>query len=111
MKNIKMNPYMPVKGMVSEILNLKPDVKLFKVRIDGIKDYLPGQFFMVSLWGAGEVPISVTSLPSDVLEFCIKKAGRVTGEIHNLEVGQYIYIRGPYGNGFPTNLGSKGVYL
>lgn len=111
MKKVEMNPYTPIKGRISEILNLTPDMKLFKVKPDVAKDYLPGQFFMVSVWGAGEIPISVSSLPADVLEFCIKKVGRVSGEIHNLEVGQYIYLRGPYGNSFPTDIASNGILM
>ena len=34
-------------------------------------------------------------------ELCIRKAGRVTEKIHEMEPGDTLGIRGPYGNGFP----------
>lgn len=109
LKNNNGNIYIPLNGKIEEITQLTPDVRLFKVKTDVPIDYIPGQFFMVSVWGAGEVPISVASLPEKdgTIEFCIRKTGVVTSAIHSLETGQSIGLRGPYGNGFPLNI-SKG---
>ena len=64
--------------------------------------YLPGQFAELSIAGAGEAPISITSSPTQPHpEFCIKRMGVVTRAIHNLSVGDTIGVRGPYGNTFP----------
>jgi len=64
--------------------------------------YLPGQFVELSVAGAGEAPISITSSPTQPHpEFCIKRMGVVTRAIHNLSVGDTIGVRGPYGNTFP----------
>lgn len=105
------NIYLPVKAEVVEKRHLSADVSLFTVRPDVPFDYRPGQFFMVSLWGAGEVPISVASLRKegakrsqqggDLIEFCIRKAGKVTSLIHDVEKGGFLWIRGPYGRSFP----------
>ena len=62
---------------------------------------IPGQFVMVSLPNAGEVPISISGFDRDSIEVTIRNAGVVTSKIFNLKVGDYLYIRGPYGNGFP----------
>ncbi len=75
------------------------EIKLLSGRSLG---HQPGQFVQVSLFGAGEAPISVTSAPSkkDTFELCIREAGMLTKIFHNLKVGSTIGIRGPFGKGF-----------
>lgn len=63
----------------------------------------PGQFVMVSLPGAGEAPISISGLRPGHIELTIRNVGKVTSEIFNRQAGDYLYIRGPYGNGFPLD--------
>ena len=65
--------------------------------------YKPGQFVEVSVMGVGEAPISIcaTRKRPEILELCVRKVGRVTNAIHNRKVGDLLWIRGPYGNGFP----------
>ncbi|BCB97437.1 oxidoreductase [Dissulfurispira thermophila] len=100
------NIYLPLNGKIEEIKELTNDVRLLKIRTESAIDYKPGQFFMISVWGAGEVPISATSLykGNTTIELCIRKTGIVTTAIHSLEVGQSIGIRGPFGNGFPLDI-------
>lgn len=59
-----------------------------------------GQFFEVSVPGVGEAPISVSEHRDGVLYMCIRRVGKVTDVIFNKKVGEYLYVRGPYGNGF-----------
>jgi len=110
---IKENIYIPVNGRIEGVIHLTYDVRLFRVRPDIPLNYRPGQFFMVSVWGAGEVPISVASLfggvvngsgGNGILELCIRKTGLVTSAIHSLQKGQSVGLRGPYGNGFPLDI-------
>ncbi|OYT49747.1 cytochrome-c3 hydrogenase subunit gamma [Candidatus Bathyarchaeota archaeon ex4484_231] len=65
--------------------------------------YKPGQFVEVSVMGVGEAPISICAARKnpDILELCVRRVGRVTNAIHRLKVGDLLWIRGPYGNGFP----------
>ncbi len=100
------NIYLPASGIIEEIIPQGRDVSLFRVRVQKPLDYAPGQFFMVSVWGAGEVPISVASLSdgNDMVELCIRRAGLVTGVIHSLKTGDTVWLRGPYGNGFPLDI-------
>lgn len=103
------NIYLPFKAKIKHALDTRSDVKLFKI-IPGQKvDYLPGQFFMVSKWGAGEVPISVTSTKGlqNHIELAIKKVGTVTTALHKLKKGDTLWLRGPYGNGFSTAIAEK----
>ena len=63
----------------------------------------PGQFNMIYLYGIGEAAISIASDPADnlYLKHTIRAVGRVTKALQNLQVGDEIGIRGPYGHGWP----------
>lgn len=105
-KKTEGNIYTPLRGTIEDIIRKTPDVNLYRVRVPGNIDYSPGQFFMVSVWGAGEVPISVAShrKHSPFLDLCIRRSGSVTSTIHTLRAGDELWIRGPYGNGFPLDI-------
>lgn len=64
----------------------------------------PCQFLMVSIFGAEEAPISITSPPADsgTFQLCVRRAGRLTAVLHRMQVGDTLWFRGPYGNGYPT---------
>ncbi len=59
-----------------------------------------GQFVMVSLPGVGEAPISISQANKGFLYLTIRNVGRVTSKIFELAIGDLLFIRGPYGNGF-----------
>lgn len=104
---------MPLVGIVTDIRQDTPDVKTFRVNaLDGGKvfEHIPGQCAMLSIPGAGEGMFSITSSPTnrEFMEFSIKKCGHLTNWLHQMEVGQEIGIRGPYGNGFPVDTEFKG---
>lgn len=61
-----------------------------------------GQFFEVSVPGVGEAPISISEHKNGILYMTIRRVGKVTDVIFNKSVGQNLFIRGPYGNGFET---------
>ena len=67
------------------------------------RPFYPGQFNMVYLYGVGEVAISIASDPADqaYLKHTIRAVGRVTKALQNLQEGDEIGIRGPYGQGWP----------
>jgi len=64
-----------------------------------------GQCAMLSVFGKGEAMISISSSPlqKEYLQFSILKTGRVTTALHDMDPGNIIGIRGPYGNGFPID--------
>lgn len=65
--------------------------------------FLPGQFNMLYLPGAGEVPISISSDPDDhhLLSHTIRRVGRVTSALAELKVGDTLGLRGPFGKPWP----------
>jgi NAD(P)H-flavin reductase len=66
--------------------------------------FVPGQFMMLYLFGAGEVPISISGDPADPwrLEHTIRAVGRVTRPMRALGRGAVLGVRGPFGNGWPV---------
>lgn len=101
---MKTNPLVPVKGKVVNVRDETSDIKTFEIEPPGeFPAHIPGQCAMISVFGTGEALFSISSPPEeDNLELSIKKVGRVTGELHSMEIGQELGIRGPYGNGFPV---------
>ena len=95
--------YEPVMAKILDVVEMTADVKLFRIEKPKNFSYSPGQFLMASVWGAGEVPISITSTEGiqREVELCIRKVGLVTSALHGLSPGDLIGIRGPLGNGFP----------
>ena len=106
----------PKVGVVTDVRQDTPDVKTFRVVTpDGKKafEHMPGQCAMLSIPGVGEAMFSITSSPTNTefMEFSIKKCGCLTDWLHQMEVGQMITIRGPYGNPFPVDTELKGKNL
>ncbi len=106
----------PMIGVVTDIRQETPDVKTFRVNApEGGKlfEHKPGQCAMVSVPGVGEAMFSITSSPTnkEYQEFSIKKCGVLTDYLHDLQVGDEITVRGPYGNNFPVDTELKGKDL
>ena len=103
------NPYFPRMARIVRIVEMVEDNHLFTMRFIDDADtrafrHRPGQFVMMSIPGAGEMPISISSSPTrpGVLEFCVRRVGRVTDALYRLRTNDLVGIRGPYGNGFPV---------
>ena len=84
-------------------------IRTFRVQIDDSdarKKFIhrPGQFAIISAFGAGESVFAISSLPNPdgIIEVSVMRVGNVTGRLHELEIGDKVGIRGPYGNHFPV---------
>jgi dihydroorotate dehydrogenase electron transfer subunit len=66
--------------------------------LDRHLDARPGQFVMVWLPGVEERPFSL--IAGDPVSFTVARVGPFTTALHQLQVGDRIWVRGPYGNGF-----------
>lgn len=99
------NPYIPMMAEVQSVEPLTARESLFKVLLPEPLNHRPGQFVMVSIPGVGECAISISSGPESGcdLEMVIRKAGNVTGVLHQLKGNEQIGIRGPFGSGFQLN--------
>src|SRR5450631_906731 len=78
---------------------------------DGVSlQFAPGQFTMLSAFGVGEVPISVSS-PANVdgpLEHTVRDVGAVTHALSRTPLDEMVGIRGPYGTGWDVGQGEGG---
>lgn len=102
------NPYFPKMARIVRRVRSVQDNHVFLVRFDDPElgesfDYKPGQFMELSVIGTGEAPISLSSTPTrkGMLEFCVRRMGRVTNALYRLKDNDVIGLRGPFGNGFP----------
>ncbi|MBR5437537.1 MAG: FAD/NAD(P)-binding protein [Clostridia bacterium] len=115
-QNYNLDTLVPLVGVVTDIRQETPDVKTFRVNApEGGKlfEHMPGQCAMLSVPGVGEAMFSITSSPTnkEYQEFSIKKCGVLTDYLHDLQVGDEITVRGPYGNAFPVEADLRGKDL
>ena len=117
---MKDNPYEPWLATVEEIrdeVGGQRPIKTFKLKFQDKKTqdnftYIPGQCAMVSLLGMGECFFAISSSPTKkgFIEVSVMKLGKVTSALHELEPGDIVGVRGPYGNNFDVD-GWKGKNL
>lgn len=104
------NIYLPYLVTVEEIKQETPDTRSMRLVFKDEKlretfDFKAGQFAEYSVFGAGECTFCIASPPTrkGYVECCFRVVGKVTGELWNMEVGDTIGFRGPYGNWFPLD--------
>jgi NAD(P)H-flavin reductase len=69
-------------------------------------DLEPGQFAMLTAYGVGEVPISLSGRGADgSLIHTIRDVGAVTAELCRTPRGETIGVRGPFGTTWPLEAG------
>ena len=92
----------PIPAVLEKIEPMVADNYLFSF-LPGLPMALsPGQFFEISIPGVGSFPVSSCDLVDNGrIHSCIRRAGRVTEALYQLEAGDVIGLRGPFGNGFP----------
>jgi NAD(P)H-flavin reductase len=73
----------------------------FTLTLDLPLQHEPGQFVQLSLFGVGEAPISIASWGGDELVLHVREVGNVTRALSQLRRGDTVFVRGPYGNGYP----------
>ncbi|OHD14272.1 MAG: oxidoreductase [Spirochaetes bacterium GWB1_27_13] len=106
--HINNSGYEIVPAKIVSTRKMTEQEKIFELKlVHGLSlDHEPGQFVEVSILGVGEAPISVCSSPTkrDSFEICVRavKDGRFSNAMHNLDIGDEVGIRGPFGVGFPA---------
>lgn len=93
------NVYLPKPVKVLE--NRRETPENFRLILDTTLENAPGQFVQVSLLGVGEAPISIASWGRDHLTLHIREVGTVTRGLGRCQPGDTVFLRGPYGNGYP----------
>lgn len=106
-----LNPYEPKEAIIKNIKDEIPnEVRLFTLRFKNDHEqetfqFDAGQIIEASVPGYGEGPFAICSSPleKDFFQVCIQKKGKVTQRLFTLKEGDTVWVRGPYGNGFPKN--------
>ncbi len=93
------NSYIPSPIEIERIEQEAPDTKTFF--FDGRVDSEAGQFLELSILGYGEAPISINSHRDEKLRLTIRAAGNLTRAMHGKKEGDRVWIRGPFGRGWP----------
>jgi NAD(P)H-flavin reductase len=101
------SPMHPHAFRVLEIAEEIPGCMTLRVEPDGDGSgaaFAPGQFFMIYVFGHGEVPISVSGDPakSGELTFTVMAVGSVTKALCAVKPGGVIGLRGPFGSAWPV---------
>lgn len=92
------NEYIPFLSEIKKVTKHTDLEYTFCMAYDGLVK--PGQFFEVSIPKFGEAPISVSGIGAGTVDLTIRRVGKVTDEIFERYVGERLFLRGPYGNGF-----------
>ena len=102
------NPYVPEMAVIMKIERQTFDVNTYTLTfMDKAKQrdyaFAGGQFNMLTIFGFGEAPISVSSDPQDRsdIQHTVRKVGGVTEALFNLKERDVLGMRGPYGRGWP----------
>ena len=97
-----MKIYTPKKTKIKSIRRDSHDTVILTLNYS--LKHEPGQFVQVSLPGIGEAPISISSYGKKYLELSIREVGNVTRTLGKLKKGNFVWVRGPYGNGYPMKM-------
>ena len=104
--------YRPESATVVRVEDMTDLERLIEIKLDSGAElgHMPGQFVECSIMGIGEAPISISSSPTQTgsFELVVRRVGNVTSAMHRLNVGDKLWIRGPYGTTFPVADALKG---
>lgn len=110
-----LGPMTPVMYEVTERIEELTDTVTITLQPKGraIVAPLPGQFTMLWVFGVGEAPISLARLgPDGSLIHTIRAVGAVTRGLCQLEPGDEVGVRGPFGSSWPiTNAQGEDVLI
>ncbi len=103
---IAADPMVPKIARVRRRVREGPQVWTLEVEVEeplSSAPFLPGQFNMLTVFGIGEVPISLSGDPANPgrLIHTIRAVGPVSAALTRLSPDDFLGIRGPFGAGWP----------
>lgn len=94
------NPMVPTACKILSVIQ-ETDIE-WTFRVESNFQANHGQFMQLSIPKIGEAPISISEIGKDYMDFTLRAVGKVTNEIFEKQVGDFLFLRGPYGNGWPV---------
>ena len=105
-----MNIYQPQLTLVTALIEETPDTRTLRLELkdEALRDsfdFRAGQFGEYSVFGAGESTFCIASPPTreGYIECSFKAVGKVTSALREVNIGDTVGFRGPYGNWFPVD--------
>jgi NAD(P)H-flavin reductase len=102
----QLHPMVPVLATVRRRRRECPETWTLEIEpvTTGAKDFAPGQFNMLYVFGVGEVPISLSGDPAKAghLVHTVRAVGAVSRALTRLGPDDAVGLRGPYGTGWPV---------
>lgn len=102
------NIYVPYLMRVEDVIEETPDTRTFSLvfQDEALREafeFRVGQFALYSAFGAGESTFCIANPATrkGYVETTFRRVGRVTSALADLNVGDIVGFRGPYGNWFP----------
>ncbi len=97
--------------VIERIIEETPTVKTFIFKDNISSKARPGQFLMVWIPRAEELPMSVMVSEKGYAAVTLRKLGFGSTALYNKGIGEILGIRGPYGNQFKIDTDTKKVLL
>ncbi len=104
------NLYTPHLMKIADHTNEGPGIRTFRLTFQDNEtasnfSFKSGQFGEYSVFGQGECTFCIASSPTrkDYIECSFQVTGKVTNALSDMEIGDTIGFRGPYGNYFPLD--------
>jgi len=84
---------------VEQVIKHSPEIKSIVVRNERIaKAYRPGMFVVLWVLNYDFLPMSISNVKGNLIEITVQKIGDGTAKLFELNEGDSIGIRGPFGN-------------
>jgi NAD(P)H-flavin reductase len=99
------NPYRPIRTEVLDVQVETPTIKTLRLRPEERIPFRAGQFIELTVPGHGEAPFTPSSGSSQAEEIAVSvmRVGKVTEQIHALQPGDAVGLRGPFGSAYPLD--------
>ncbi len=97
------NPYLPIEAKITDVIEETPTIKTFVFELAEKFSFATGQFVELSVPGVGEGPFTPSSSPfqTEKMDVTIMNVGMVTNRLHQMQGGEIVGVRGPFGKGYP----------
>jgi dihydroorotate dehydrogenase electron transfer subunit len=90
---------------IADVKTETDTVKTYTVKDKLCSKAKPGQFLMLWIPGADEIPLSVMSVSKDEASVTVKQVGDATRHLHDMKAGELVGVRGPFGTNFTESRG------
>ncbi|MGB8060499.1 MAG: FAD/NAD(P)-binding protein [Candidatus Sulfotelmatobacter sp.] len=106
--SVAADPMTPLTYCVHDVAKETPDTFTLTLQPQngtGRSSFQPGQFSMLWVYGAGELPISISGDPGkqDHLVYTVRSVGKATNALVSQKTRAGIGVRGPFGTGWPVD--------